>query len=504
MNSFEPNDRDEIAAPSAPRGPDATWRAGLLVVLVIYAAGMSRDVTAPWIGMHDWNGAFYSQLARNLLRYPFEAHHGMPIVAAGPSLPPPEERSIYATHPPALVWILAATFRIFGESEALARLTAILASVLSLWLWMWLVRSRFGTMTALMTGLIYSVLPVSVFFGRMVNHEAYNLLLMLIAVAAYPALLNCRAARRSRIIAGTTWALAIIAAIWIDWPGMLLAALFALHGIFMLVRGKTDAFAACFAVLAALIGSAAMLIHLVYGGLEGRWENLWAIFRSRSGSLTQSVRGGAWIHTMENLTLPVMVFAAIGIVSVIRRKLLLRHASSENRPREDAPAQWSQSFVRAATDAQTILFITALAWILIFWRQYRIHSYWMFYLGPFAALWAAEGILGLRAIALRYGRTTGLTMAAGCVAAVLIAGHLGTRDYFSRRDWTGIEDHVAAWKQLHESTPAEQRLILPPSYIHVDQYGSYRFRNITPPQMAYYADRSFSTSTEIEAKQGRP
>ena len=102
------------------------------IILILYAVIILRDIRDPWTGLHDWNGAFYSQLARNLLRYPFDMHHGMPVVAVGDALPQDGEWSFYPTHPPGLVWCIAVSFRIFGEHEWAARLVPILASLATL------------------------------------------------------------------------------------------------------------------------------------------------------------------------------------------------------------------------------------------------------------------------------------------------------------------------------------------------------------------------------------
>src|SRR5690606_8462102 len=115
---------------------------------------------------------FFSQLARNFLRYPFDIHHGMPIVAAGEAVPPPDARSLYATHPPALVWLVAGVFQAFGATEWVARLVPITFSLAAFGLLLWLITTAWGPWTAAMAGLFYAVMPMSVYYGRMVDHEA--------------------------------------------------------------------------------------------------------------------------------------------------------------------------------------------------------------------------------------------------------------------------------------------------------------------------------------------
>src|SRR5262249_20089142 len=143
------------------------------------------DLTEQWVGWHDWNGAFYSEVAINLLRYPTSLHHGLPIVGMGSLPPASSDHAIYAQHPPGLAWLLAGEFWIAGHSEAVARTIPIIASLATLWLFINLVQRHFGRETAYVAGLFYALLPMSVYFGRMVNHEAVCLFLMMAAVSSW-------------------------------------------------------------------------------------------------------------------------------------------------------------------------------------------------------------------------------------------------------------------------------------------------------------------------------
>lgn len=451
----------------------------MALLLAAYGLGMARDLSVPWIGLHDWNGAFYSQLARNMIRYPFEDHRAMPLVAVGDAAPA-TERSIYATHPAGLVWLLAAAFRIAGESEAVARAVAILASLMAMLLWFSRVRRRHDRETALLTGLIYVVLPLSVYYGRMVNHEAFCLPAMILALACWDRWNLSKGRVSGRLLAAVGWCAAVLLGIMIDWPMMLFAGLFCLHASWQWNTGRIPGsrLICCWAVFIG--GVLLVLLHMVYGGLEGRWADLIAIFTSRTTPAAAGLAARAWSHTIENFTLPVLALAAIQLL----------YGALHRLRRSRLPAATRGDLPPASGDAAWVLPATGVIWLALFFRQYQMHQYWVFYLGPAVALAAARGLLLLRDLAGRAGTRTAHGIAGALVLLILYAGTNGSDSIFRRIQCP--PEYIAVWKFLREATPPDQIVELPWDPIQTETFGGYTFRNITPPQLAYYLDRPFA------------
>lgn len=453
------------------------WRFGLALVLVIYSLGLTRQLTEPWIGLHDWNGAFYSQLARNFLRYPWSCHHGMALVAAGPNAPP-DERSLYATHPAGLVWLLAAAFHFFGEGESVARLTAIVASLIALAVWMVMIRRALGLEVALVTGVLYAVTPMNVFFGRMVNHEAYCLCGMMGAWACWQHV-GSRAThepRRAFWLIG--WSLCVVATIWIDWPGALFAGLFCIHA-FVRWRQRRIFGSICAIVWAvSTLAITGILLHIVYGGMNGSWRSLAAVLSSRSGGVGGTLAGGAWRHTLENLTPVGIACAALGLLVLIR-----------GRNRSHA-ARRTDSLFRSSNGFEGLWVVTATGsiWLVVFWRQYQIHQYWLFYLGPLFALLSSIGILTLRDFVGRHRTWMGDGLLALAVLVFFLFAKSQLDDLFRRRSWK--LEFVEASRRLREKTPEDSRVVTPVNPIRIERFGDYEFRNIVPPQLVWYLDRT--------------
>lgn len=498
------DDHSERVPPTAGaasgRGVSRSVGAWTVLLLLLYSAGLTRDLSAPWVGMHDWNGAFFSQLARNFLRYPVSVHHGMPIVAAGESVPPVEERSIYATHPPGLVWLVAVVFKVFGESEAVARLVPILASLGALALLIWLVSRAYGSATAILAGLIYAAMPMSVYFGRMVDHEAICLAAMLAAVAAWCVLTDRTVKRRTRAAALAGWMAAVSVGVWVDWSAVLFVGLFCGYVIMLVARGLVARRLA--ALLVVFVGevTVGMICFIVYAGLDGAWGDFVPIFLSRSTEkarlLEQGHMGSAWGHTLGNLTWPVVILSLCGLVISLgnwdrrRRKPTVRQHQSLQRDRR------IPSGASAARDGLGLVLLTGILWVAVFWRQYQVHNYWLFYMGPAAAVFSARALLwSWRRLSL-----IGSLPAHGCVAAVLLVTLglelRGASAYFDRTS-AELALRIEDWKQVRGMTSPGDRVVLYHDPFKTEERGGYRFRNLVPPQLAYYLDRPMAVESDF-------
>ncbi|MBN2563260.1 MAG: glycosyltransferase family 39 protein [Phycisphaerae bacterium] len=494
----------DLSAWDTVGGRDRVWggRYGVLLVsLVVYAAGLTHGLSRPWTGMHDWNGAFFSQLARNFLRYPAEVHHGMPLVAVGEAVPAPDERSIYATHPPMLVWLVAGAFCVLGEAEWVARLVPVMFSLGAMSLLVWLVARGWGVETALLAGLTYGVMPMAAYFGRMVDHEAVCLCLMLAAVAAWTKVVDENAGSRGkRRLIWALWAIAMWSVIWVDWSGMVFAGVFAVYAGIERARGRIDRAALILAWGLPAVACAGMLVYLVYAGLDGRWGDLIAIFQSRAtgaegGALLKdgSARGGVWDYTVENLTWPVITLSAVCVVlSAARLYKGLAGGGGE---------QVGGDTARSPVRGFWVVTATGVVWLLVFWRQYERHNYWLFYLGPAAAVSSARALIAVRDWVRGFGwrRTNELIFAA--MAVVVAFGLAGTDDYFGRVSYPPEE--VAAWKGIRARTGAYDRLLLFRNPVRSERRGGYVFRNLVPPQEAYYLDRAFDVESDLEVVASR-
>ncbi len=100
-----------------------------LYVLMLLAAFSRAHRIAPWsLGDHNgWGGAFYSNIARNYLRYGYGETHFAPVVNTG--IVPARRHVYYLTHPPGIGWLVSVCFRLLGIHEWAARLVPLVFSL---------------------------------------------------------------------------------------------------------------------------------------------------------------------------------------------------------------------------------------------------------------------------------------------------------------------------------------------------------------------------------------
>lgn len=87
-----------------------------LIILIFLAFILTDHLAKPFIGHHDWNGVFYSNIARNYLRF------GLLGTKLGQMTGP---NSFYTHYPPLFPLTLASVFKIFTVSDLIARFVPV-------------------------------------------------------------------------------------------------------------------------------------------------------------------------------------------------------------------------------------------------------------------------------------------------------------------------------------------------------------------------------------------
>lgn len=175
--------RRRLYSINAPQAP--TWLSLIiLAALVVIAAWLfTYKINRPWIGLHDFNGAVWSNIARNFNRYGFIATKLGQVDNFGPQNP--ESFNFYIHHPPLLPILLALMFRLFGESETVARSLPILFSLGALVLTFLIAKYFWGVIGAVISAVALIATPHYHYFGKMVDHEALTFFFILSAVYFY-------------------------------------------------------------------------------------------------------------------------------------------------------------------------------------------------------------------------------------------------------------------------------------------------------------------------------
>ncbi|MDZ4763088.1 MAG: glycosyltransferase family 39 protein [Chloroflexota bacterium] len=191
----------------------------LLVALLAAWALLLFRLGAPWVGHQDENGAWMSTAIRNFQQVGFGTLNGMivlntvPFDADAPYTP-------YVNHPPLPVWLPTAFVLAIGYDEAIVRFVFACTTLISFAVLYTLTRRLFDQQTALWAVVLYAFTPMIAYFGRMPDHEAPALLLLLLFTLA---LLRWR--RRPLAARWGVAAVLMVLIAWTAWGGLIVAGM---------------------------------------------------------------------------------------------------------------------------------------------------------------------------------------------------------------------------------------------------------------------------------------
>lgn len=136
-----------------------------LIILIALGFILTDHLTKPFIGHHDWNGVFYSQIARNYLRF------GLLETKLGQMTGP---GSFYTHYPPLFPLSLAAAFKVFGVSDLVSRLVPVGLTIAGLML-LYRISSSWVIVAVALT-------PMLRYFGKMPSQEPLIIFLTLLSL----------------------------------------------------------------------------------------------------------------------------------------------------------------------------------------------------------------------------------------------------------------------------------------------------------------------------------
>jgi hypothetical protein len=343
------------------------WGAVALVFLLFFI-GCFHAVANYWQWGHNgFNGAAFSQAARNSLRFDL-----LPQTPYYAGLSEPGPGHWYTDHPIMLHLHLIAFQGIFGYSECVNRLVPALYSFLALVILFLLVLRLAGKAAALISACIYAVTPLNLIFANMINHEQGAIFWCLLFLYAYVRW------HQSGMWRHTALALVSISfAAQFDWPAYYLAFFVALHALATGVRRhpgwlrwrKEYTWTAVFSAVVLINFFGFFLwIQLVRGGLEHMWSSFFWRSESQGGYLEVLLERALDLRGVILIGL-LGAWLLVAVDRLVRRKATM-------------------------IDLVPGLFlITQLIHSVVFQQAGRIHSYWTYYLGPAFAVGGALALI---------------------------------------------------------------------------------------------------------------
>jgi len=422
---------------------------------------LALDITEPWTGSYDANGALFSTAARNCLRYGLIATRGGQVANGGQLTP--DRFRFYAHHPAGLSLTIAASFALLGEAEWSARLVPIAFTLGAAALLYLVARELAGAWAGFFAALVFVAQPMVAFYGRMPDHEAPAAFFALLLTWLY--LRWARHQRRGWLIGLCAAAFVGVSYAWIVavMPWLLLA-----YHVRVKRRGWRWMLAP---VVAGFFGFVHVLIHVaLLGELGGLWDAL--VYRLGSAAGDRGVgasfgfvdflaRQGAYAATCYGLTALLTGLAWLGL-------------------------RWRRD--RAAALLVVALLAFALANVVGFKQGAYVHIYYQFYLALPLALAAGLGFDALRQAA---ARRRWLLAAAAVVAALIVAEGWWKLSPIRHAEIDTYARQIPVARAIRSSTsPEDQVLVL------------WRLR-ASFRQLTYYADRDVSVTDDLSQAKRR-
>lgn len=344
-------------------------RAAAAAILLLSAALLSIGLRDDWRLLHEDNGALFTTLALSHVRLGLaetRAHDVFVVAATG-------ERFPYGHHPPGVALLVAAAFAVTGsDAPAVARSVAIAFHLGSAVLLLSLLRRVVGSCDALIGLLLFTVLPMSAYFGRMVGYEPFGLFAALL-------MLNGWVQHRQK---GGRAGLGLLAAGillggLIDWAPLFFAAALGVVEIVDLVRGTSPSRSALATLGLAAAGVLLLdLLHLAVAG-HGALESLKEILAQ--GAVPGRPGLSPLDFVLGQLEGFRRYFTHAGLVSALLVGAALL----------SPPGKLASSLCPADAVFLRLLAASggaALAYVLAAPRWAEIHAYWKFYALPFTVL----------------------------------------------------------------------------------------------------------------------
>lgn len=292
------------------------WSAVVAVFAVALVLRMPT-FTLPWTGVHNaWGGAFYSIVARNLLRYGAEVTAFAPITNSG--VVDPSQFEIYYHHPPLSIWLTALSFRAFGVHEWSARLVPLIFSLLTLALVFEIARDAFGRATALVALYLMAIVPADAYYATHLDpNNSTSIFFTVLAVEAYR-----RWYRSGHNGAYAVLLFAIVLGCWSGWFTYLVIPGIVAHGLLVGSRDGRSNWRLRLAVLPALaVGMFALFFLHRYislaGGRHEVYDAISARFLKRTVELQMSRLAiyKIYAYNMWNLyTTPILILGSAWMV----------------------------------------------------------------------------------------------------------------------------------------------------------------------------------------------
>ena len=457
------------------------WLFALLLCILLIAE-MSRDINRPFTGLHSWGEAAGAWRARNFLRYDISYTKGLAVWAVGD--PPTETPNRSLDHPQFGLFLPALDMLIFGADERGLRIGGILRAVISLLIFLKLLKNFLDSKTALIAGLIFVIVPVTGYFGV----RGWVTPVGLAACWLYLTIIGSIKTRHNPgAYHKLVLAVLLFLLLQLAWEGFFYAMAIGVHYVFHCIHRKQFPQKSMLAiVIIAPLSSMIINFTIMAAGHNWDWQKILALYQWRAGSGEMPEHDWGkwfarfWEFAITNFTLPVLVISIF--YWTLGQMLLLTSEGTGKKP--SAPQKFPQFWLFLMPAIFQLFILKGALW----W-----HQYWQTPLVTFIAISVALAITLICRLLSR------IHPAASIMGFILIVGVIfmsciqGWNSYYQRVDFS--KEKVELFKTLNQDIPSNTALLSFENFVrtqHPTKGPHYR------PEIAWYLDREIIEVSSIE------
>ncbi len=427
--------------------------------------------------------------ARCYLKYDLAYTKGLAVWAVGD--PPNENPNRSLDHPQLGLFLPALDMAIFGADEKGIRIGGIIKAVLSLLIFLKIVRGLLDDKTALLAGIFFAILPITGYFWHQAWMTPLNFV-SLLTIWFYLAILGYLK-DQPEPKPWHKWGLAIslFLVLQLRWEGLFYAAAIAVHYIFRCIRRKQFPEKPLLAILIfAPLTSLIINFSIMAAGHGWDLKKIWSLYqwRAAKGEMPWFQWGPwfakMWEFALTNFTLPVLITAIIYMTLGQLYIFALRTHKKQTAPNQRRFPQFCLFLMPAIF--QLFLLRGAL------WR----HQFWEGPLVPVIAIALALAIMLLADIIGKISPHAAKIAIVLCVGIIFVSCTMGTNLYYYIR-WRSPNE-VKMFKDLNQKIPPDKALLSFDDFI-VNQHpvkGPH-----LRPEVAWYLDRIITRARTFDQVQ---
>lgn len=340
----------------------------ILPVLILAVCLLTIKINKPYWGHHDWNSVVYSNIARNYVRYGYFKTKFAQVTNV--DFQKPQNFSFISHYPPLLPLLISLSFRLFGQSEASARLTVVAFSILLILFIYKIGKELESQLLGFYAALSLTVTPIFLYFGKLPVHDSIVPAVSVIGFWAYLKYSKTKNIKYYLILVAT-----LVFGGLINWSAYYLVV--ALMYLQVLTKTSSEVKRHIFSLLPISASVFIVQIALVYLAGARSTGTIFNNFFSRVNPyLTADLYGFSLLKYVRQelllmrvyYTLPIFLGAALFVAYLLYKFLFIRQKLS-----------LTEIFISS-------LLIYGSIQLIVFSQLSFIHDYMIYYLSPFMAL----------------------------------------------------------------------------------------------------------------------